>query len=98
MAVCGAGFGLFQSPNSRMMLMSAPRDRAGAAGGMLSTARLTGQTTGAVLAAILLHLLGERSESVALAIAAAFAVAAGTVSLLRMGGPTPDADAVVAEA
>ena len=46
MALCGVGFGLFQSPNNRMMLASAPRERAGAAGGMLGTARLTGQTIG----------------------------------------------------
>ena len=45
-ALSGAGFGIFQSPNNRMMLTAAPRARAGAAGGMLSTARLTGQTTG----------------------------------------------------
>ena len=43
MAVCGLGFGFFQSPNNRVMLYSAPRHRAGAAGGMLGTARLTGQ-------------------------------------------------------
>ena len=62
MAVCGIGFGVFQSPNNRMMLTSAPRERAGAAGGMLGTARLTGQTIGAVLTAILLHLFGDPGE------------------------------------
>ena len=35
MALCGAGFGIFQAPNNRMMLAAAPRERAGAAGGML---------------------------------------------------------------
>ena len=84
MAVCGAGFGFFQSPNNRMMLSSAPRERAGAAGGMLGTARLTGQTTGAVLTAIFLHLLGARGEVVGLWVAAAIAVAAAAVSLSRM--------------
>ena len=52
MALCGAGFGLFQSPNNRAMLSSAPRERSGGAGGMLSTARLTGQTIGAALAVL----------------------------------------------
>ena len=45
MALCGLGFGFFQAPNNRTMLSSAPMDRSGAAGGMLATARLTGQTT-----------------------------------------------------
>ena len=86
MAVCGFGFGLFQAPNNRMMLTSAPRERAGAAGGMLATARLTGQTTGAVLTAILLHLMGAHGEFAALACASVFAIVAAGFSLLRMGG------------
>ncbi len=83
MAMCGTGFGLFQSPNNRMMLTSAPRERAGAAGGMLGTARLTGQTCGAVLIAILLHFFGDAGEEVGLWIAAVFAAAAAAVSLSR---------------
>jgi DHA2 family multidrug resistance protein-like MFS transporter len=83
MAVCGVGFGLFQSPNNRMMLTAAPRERSGAAGGMLGTARLTGQTTGAVLTAIFLHLLGAPGEVLGLWVAAGFAAVAAVVSLSR---------------
>jgi len=83
MAVCGVGFGLFQSPNNRMMLTSAPRERAGAAGGMLGTARLTGQTLGAVMTAIFLHLFGAPGEVVGLWVAAGFAALAAAVSLSR---------------
>ncbi|QPO13286.1 MFS transporter [Thalassospira sp. A40-3] len=54
LALCGAGFGLFQAPNNRLMLTSAPRERSGGASGLLSTARLTGQSVGAALAAILI--------------------------------------------
>ena len=86
MALCGVGFGLFQSPNNRMMLTSAPRDRAGAAGGMLGTARLTGQSLGAVLTAILFDHFAARGETLALALAAAFAVLAAFLSLGRLGG------------
>lgn len=86
MALCGAGFGVFQAPNNRMMLASAPRERAGAAGGMLGTARLTGQTSGAVLTAIFLHLFASRGEIVALVVAAGFAIVAAGFSLLRAGG------------
>jgi MFS transporter, DHA2 family, multidrug resistance protein len=83
MALCGVGFGLFQSPNNRMMLTAAPRERSGAAGGMLGTARLTGQTFGAVLTAIFLHLFGAAGEVLGLWVAAAFAVLAAFVSLSR---------------
>jgi DHA2 family multidrug resistance protein-like MFS transporter len=86
MAVCGAGFGVFQSPNNRMMLTSAPRERAGAAGGMLGTARLTGQTSGAVLTAIFFELFASHAEAVALWTAAALAVVAAGLSALRLGG------------
>jgi DHA2 family multidrug resistance protein-like MFS transporter len=83
MALCGVGFGLFQSPNNRMMLTAAPRERAGAAGGMLGTARLTGQTLGAVLTAIFLHLFGAPGEVIGLEVAAGFAALAAAVSLSR---------------
>lgn len=54
MALCGAGFGFFQSPNNRAMLSEAPKDRAGAAGGALGMARVVGQSLGAVVVAFLL--------------------------------------------
>ena len=53
-ALCGAGFGFFQSPNNRAMMSEAPLIRSGAAGGMLGTARTVGQSIGAVVVAFLL--------------------------------------------
>ncbi len=85
MALCGAGFGLFQPPNNRTMLSSAPRTRAGAAGGLLATARLLGQTAGATIAALAFNLLPGRSEPVNLLIGAGLALAASATSLLRLG-------------
>lgn len=84
MAVCGAGFGLFQSPNNRAMLASAPRVRSGAAGGMLSTGRLLGQTIGAAGVAILFRSYPQRGSETALYIAAGVAIAAALVSLSRL--------------
>jgi MFS transporter, DHA2 family, multidrug resistance protein len=52
MALSGVGFGLFQTPNNRTMIAAAPRERSGGASGMLGTARLLGQTTGAALGAL----------------------------------------------
>ncbi len=86
MAVCGAGFGIFQAPNNRMMLSAAPRDRAGAAGGMLGTARLTGQTAGAVMTAVFLHLFASRGEIVCLEVAAGLSLVAAGFSLARASG------------
>ena len=83
MALCGFGFGFFQAPNNRTMLASAPRARAGAAGGMLAMARLLGMTFGAALTALAFHFAPARAEPVSLAIAIAFALAAGVASCAR---------------
>ena len=90
MALCGAGFGFFQSPNNRAMVTSAPMHRSGAAGGMLATARLLGQTAGAVTTAVFFHLAGTRSVPTAVATAAALAGVATVVSLSRLSlAPRP---------
>ncbi len=83
-AVCGAGFGLFQTPNNRNMFLSAPLARSAASGGLQGTARLTGQTAGAVLSALLFSLGSSGSAPrVGLGIGAGLALAAGFTSLLR---------------
>lgn len=51
-AVAGIGFGLFQSPNNRQIMTALPREQSGVSSGMLAMARLTGQTFGAALVAI----------------------------------------------
>ncbi|KAF1024404.1 MAG: Riboflavin transporter RibZ [Burkholderia plantarii] len=83
MALCGVGFGLFQSPNNRTILACAPRERSGGASGMLGTARLTGQTLGAALVALVFGITPEHGPTVALYVAAAFAALGAGVSLLR---------------
>jgi MFS transporter, DHA2 family, multidrug resistance protein len=84
MALCGAGFGFFQSPNNRTLVNAAPRERSGAAGGMIATARLLGQTAGTVVVAAGFHQLGMASASLLLRLAAAAATVAAVVSLLRL--------------
>jgi DHA2 family multidrug resistance protein-like MFS transporter len=85
MVLCGIGFGLFQAPNNRVMLSSAPRARSGAAGGMLATARLTGQTAGATLVALLLAIMPSGGEETSLALGAALALGGSLTSLARIG-------------
>lgn len=84
MAVCGLGFGLFQAPNNHAILSSAPRARSGAAGGMLSTSRLIGQTIGAATVAILFRAYPANGSNLALSAAAALALAAALVSAVRL--------------
>ena len=87
MLVCGMGFGLFQSPNNHIILTSAPAHRSGGAGGMLGTARLTGQIMGAVLLAMIFGLFDPhdgKGPLIALWLAAGFAAVAGTFSALRI--------------
>jgi DHA2 family multidrug resistance protein-like MFS transporter len=86
MALCGLGFGLFQSPNNRTLLSSAPRARSGAAGGMQATARLIGMTSGAALAALVFRLAAAHSETVSLLLGAALAIVAAIASALRLTG------------
>ena len=83
-ALCGLGFGFFQAPNNRTMLATAPRDRAGAAGGMLATARLTGMTAGATIAALVFRVAPNDAERVALLIGVALAVAGAAASATRL--------------
>lgn len=83
-ALCGLGFGLFQVPNNRNMFLSAPDNRSGAAGGMQGTARLSGQTIGALLMALLLACAPlALAPRIGLCLAALMALAAGLVSTLR---------------
>jgi DHA2 family multidrug resistance protein-like MFS transporter len=84
MALCGLGFGTFQSPNNRQMISSAPRNRAGGASGMLGTARLTGQTLGAALVALIFGLAPQHGPTVVLYVATGFAGVAAVISTLRL--------------
>ncbi len=84
MAVCGFGFGLFQSPNNRTIVSAAPKPRSGAAGGMLATARLLGQTAGAVAVGVAFHLAGLRATPSLFAAASIAALIAAGISLLRL--------------
>lgn len=89
MMLCGAGFGLFQTPNNSTLISSAPPNRSGGASGMLGTARLVGQTTGATLVAMVFGLVKDNSTHTCLLLAAGFAVAAGVISSLRLSKPSP---------
>jgi len=85
LALCGLGFGLFQSPNNKIIVTSAPRERSGGASGMQSTARLTGQSLGAAGVAVVFGLTAGHGAAIAEALACAVALAAlgALASVLR---------------
>jgi MFS transporter, DHA2 family, multidrug resistance protein len=84
MALAGIGFGLFQSPNNRAMVNAAPRSRSGGAAGMLSTARLLGQTTGAALVALVFTAAGENGTHATLVLSCGVTLFAMLVSSTRL--------------
>jgi DHA2 family multidrug resistance protein-like MFS transporter len=84
MVICGVGFGLFQTPNMKALMSSAPPHRSGSASGIVATARLTGQTTGAALAAFCFALAGHNGATAALALGAGFAAVGSVMSFLRL--------------
>jgi MFS transporter, DHA2 family, multidrug resistance protein len=84
MAICGCGFGFFQAPNMKALMSSAPADRSGGASGTVATARLTGQTIGAALAALCFGLAGREGATLALVLGAVFAATGSGMSVLRL--------------
>jgi DHA2 family multidrug resistance protein-like MFS transporter len=84
MALCGCGFGFFQAPNMKALMSSAPAGRSGGASGIVATARLVGQTTGAALAALCFGLAGRDGATISLVLGAAFAAVGCVMSSLRL--------------
>ncbi len=83
MALCGIGFGFFQSPNNRAIISAAPRQRSGAAGGLLATGRHLGQASGAGIVALLFHSGIAAPTTLALEIAAVAACFAGLIGIVQ---------------
>jgi DHA2 family multidrug resistance protein-like MFS transporter len=84
LALCGAGFGLFQAPNMNAIMSSAPPERSGGASGIVATARMLGQALGAALAAACFGVSTQQGPTIALWVGSGFAVLASAASLLRL--------------
>lgn len=84
LAFCGLGFGLFQSPNLRALMASAPPERAGGASGVIAMARLLGQASGAALVALCFGLAGAQGAVWALWLGAGTATLAAVASTARL--------------
>lgn len=88
MALCGAGFGFFQSPNLKALMASAPPERSGGASGIVATARLIGQAIGAALVALCFGIASRHGPTLALGLGAGFSAAASLASGLRLFAPS----------
>jgi DHA2 family multidrug resistance protein-like MFS transporter len=83
LALCGLGFGFFQSPNNKLIISSAPRERSGGASGIQSTGRLVGQSLGTAIMAVIFSLAPSGQTEIALFIAAGLSCAGAVASALR---------------
>ena len=83
LALCGLGFGFFQSPNNRLIIGSAPPERSGGASGLQSFGRLIGQSFGAALMAVAFGRWPEHAIPIALWAAAGLSLAGACASGLR---------------
>ena len=82
LALCGIGFGLFQTPNNTAMMTAGPIGRSGAASGMNAAARYVGWSLGSALVTLIFGLGGDHG--------AVFCLVAGTGFAL-MGAATNSA-------
>jgi DHA2 family multidrug resistance protein-like MFS transporter len=84
MAICGIGFGLFQSPNLRAIMSSSPPERSSGASGMVAMARLIGQASGAALVALCFNLFDQLGAGHAIVLGAITAGLGGILSVSRL--------------
>ncbi len=84
MAICGIGFGLFQSPNLRAIMSSSPPERSSSASGMVALARLIGQASGAALVALCFNLFAPVGAGQAIVLGAVTAGLGGLLSISRL--------------
>lgn len=87
-ALASFGFGVFQVPNNRAMMLSAPPGREGGASGMVQVARQGGQTLGAMGVALVLRLVPVNGEMRCVEGAVVFALLAAALSASRLRSAT----------
>ena len=86
LAICGLGFGFFQSPNNKLIVSSAPPNRSGGASGLQSTGRLIGQSIGTAIMAVIFGRGFAHPTELALVIAGGLSLCGAVASGLRRAG------------
>ncbi|EHM46326.1 transporter, major facilitator family protein [Yokenella regensburgei ATCC 43003] len=82
-AICGFGFGLFQSPNNYLIMTSVSHENSSIASGLLGSSRLVGQIIGSALVAVFFNLYASHGTNISLLAGAFFSLLSLTVSYLR---------------
>jgi DHA2 family multidrug resistance protein-like MFS transporter len=85
MAICGIGFGFYQTPNNITLMTAGPPDRNSAASAMVAVARTVGWSLGSAIVALIFGLRGDQAAGECLYVAAGFAIAGIVVSVSRTG-------------
>jgi MFS transporter, DHA2 family, multidrug resistance protein len=80
LALCGIGFGLFQTPNNTAMMTAGPLGRSGAASGMNAAARYVGWSVGSALASLIFGLGGGHGAVICLVTGMGFALMGAAIA------------------
>ena len=83
MALCGIGFGFYQTPNNATVMTAGPVSRSGAAGGMLAVARTLGWCLGSAMVTLIFALSKTGATTRCLELACVFAAAGAMASVSR---------------
>jgi DHA2 family multidrug resistance protein-like MFS transporter len=83
MAICGIGFGFYQTPNNATVMTAGPVSRSGAAGGMLAVARTLGWCIGSAMVSLIFSLSRTDATIHCLELGSAFAAAGAIASVSR---------------
>jgi DHA2 family multidrug resistance protein-like MFS transporter len=83
MALCGIGFGFYQTPNNATVMTAGPISRSGAAGGMLAVARTLGWCTGSAIVTLVFAVSEANATIRCLEIACGFALVGAVSSVSR---------------
>jgi DHA2 family multidrug resistance protein-like MFS transporter len=83
LALCGIGFGLFQTPNNTAMMTAGPIGRNGAASGMNAKARYVGWSLGSALVSLIFGLGGDHGAVFCLVAGTGFALMGAATSTAR---------------
>jgi DHA2 family multidrug resistance protein-like MFS transporter len=83
LALCGIGFGLFQTPNNTLMMTIGPVARSSAASGLNAAARFVGMALGSAVVAGILGVGGAHATVVCLEAGVGFALVGAAASIVR---------------
>ncbi len=83
MALCGIGFGSYQTPNNTTVMTAGPVARSGAAGGMLAVARTLGWCIGSALVTLIFSVTQDNATIRCLELGAGVAALGAIFSVSR---------------